>query len=266
MNIYEPNYTLNNKMQDEINIIMEKLDKIDNYNNLKNKNQFKKNNKIRSIYANLKLDNFPLSFEDFKEKLNQKQVKITEKETIFVKNMYKAYEIIYRYDCYKLRDFRRIHRIMLENLSERGGKFRIKEEIANDEHFLSSCDRMTPIMNSLFDFIEQKKNEIHPLILSSIAHYEIMTIKPYSEANGETARLWQIIMLYNWEEIFEYFPLEMQLEKYKTHYYETINECYQKNDSTTFIEFMLKMINKILDNLIRYIEKQKIKEISSLKT
>ena len=260
MNIYEPKFTINDKMQDYINIIMKKVEELDNYNGLSNKNAFKRNNRIRSIYSTLKLDSSDLTIEEVKEIIDRKKIFIEEKEALFVKNIYNAYDIIYRYECYKLRDFRRIHRIILDCLSSRGGKFRIKPELKKDEHFLSSCDRMTPIMNSLFDFIKQKRYEIHPLILSSILHYEIMTIKPYARENGKCARLWQIVMLYNWEGIFQYIPVEMQLEKYKDQYYEVIDRCYKQGDSTMFIEFMLKIIDKILDNLIRYKNKQMMKE------
>lgn len=104
-------------------------------------------------------------------------------------------------------------------------------------------------MNQLFNWINQNKNKIHPLISSSIFHYEFVFIHPFRDGNGKAARLWQNIILSNWEEIFEYVPIESEIKKYQEDYYKTINNCNLCGSSTEFIEFMLKMIDEVLDNL-----------------
>ena len=38
-------------------------------------------------------------------------------------------------------------------------------------------------MNNLFDWMKKTKEEIHPLILSSIFHYEFVFIYPFSDEN-----------------------------------------------------------------------------------
>ena len=57
-------------------------------------------------------------------------------------------------------------------------------------------------------------------------------------------------MLSNWEEIFEYVPIESQIKKYQEEYYSAIANCNQDGNSTEFIEFMLKMIDGTLDDLM----------------
>jgi len=44
--------------------------------------------------------------------------------------------------------------------------------------------------------------------------------------------------------------------KYQTDYYKVIHNCNVKGDSTEFIEFMLKIIDEVLDNLIEGVSKQ----------
>ena len=105
-------------------------------------------------------------------------------------------------------------------------------------------------MNDLFNWMKESKDEIHPLILSSIFHYEFVFIHPFSDGNGRTARLWQNIILSNWKDIFEYVPIESQIKKYQEDYYKVINNCNTKGVSTEFIEFMLKMIDEVLKDLI----------------
>lgn len=48
--------------------------------------------------------------------------------------------------------------------------------------------------------------------------------------------------------IFEYIPIESQIEKFQTEYYDAIAQCHRAGSSTDFIEFMLSQIDKILDD------------------
>ena len=64
------------------------------------------------------------------------------------------------------------------------------------------------------------------------------------------ARLWQNVILSKWREIFKYVTIENQIKKYQNEYYEAINTCNINGDSTIFIEFMLKMINNTLEELV----------------
>lgn len=97
-----------------------------------------------------------------------------------------------------------------------------------------------------------KKNEdlLHPLILSAIFHYEFVFIHPFADGNGRMARLWHTVMLYRWRNIFEYIPLESQIEKFQTEYYDAIAKCHVNGNSDIFIEFMLEMISQMLDEVI----------------
>ena len=105
-------------------------------------------------------------------------------------------------------------------------------------------------MNQLFKWMKDNDGTIHPLIMSSVFHYEFVFIHPFADGNGRTARLWQNVLLSNWEEIFEYVPIESQIKKYQEEYYTSIANCDHKGDSTEFIEFMLKMIDETLEDLM----------------
>lgn len=90
---------------------------------------------------------------------------------------------------------------------------------------------------------------MHPLVLSSVFHYEFVFIHPFSDGNGRMARLWHTAILSKWKPIFEYIPIESQVEKFQEDYYDAIARCHVEGESTFFIEFMLSQIDKILDEL-----------------
>lgn len=51
--------------------------------------------------------------------------------------------------------------------------------------------RMVPeLMDNLFRWMNEVKENVNPLILSSIFHHEFVFIHPFSYGNGRTARLW----------------------------------------------------------------------------
>jgi Fic family protein len=98
--------------------------------------------------------------------------------------------------------------------------------------------------------MQENKDSVHPLILSSVFHYEFVFIHPFSDGNGRMARLWQNVLLYDWKEIFEYLPIESQIHKYQSDYYKAISNCNSNGSSTEFIVFMLKMIDETLNEAL----------------
>ena len=105
-------------------------------------------------------------------------------------------------------------------------------------------------MDNLFNWMNEVKDTINPLILSSIFHYEFVFIHPFHDGNGRTARLWQTAILSHWEKAFAYLPIESMIKKNQEEYYVTIQKCNNAGNSTEFIEFMLKIINDTIDELM----------------
>ena len=105
------------------------------------------------------------------------------------------------------------------------------------------------LMDDLFKWMKEAKDIVHPLILSSVFHYEFVFIHPFSDGNGRMARLWHTAILSKWKPIFEYIPIESQIEKFQDEYYDVSAKCHVDGASTVFIEFMLSQIDKILDDV-----------------
>lgn len=102
-------------------------------------------------------------------------------------------------------------------------------------------------MRSLFEWMNAVKGFVHPLILSSVFHYEFVFIHPFSDGNGRMARLWQTALLSEWNPVFQYLPLESRIHEFQDRYYDAIAACHVAGNSDAFIEFMLDKINLTLD-------------------
>jgi len=109
------------------------------------------------------------------------------------------------------------------------------------------------LIDDLFGWLNRSVNTVHPLILSSVFHYEFVFIHPFSDSNGRMARLWQTALLSMWNPVFQYLPLESRIHEFQDEYYEAIDACHSMGKSDIFIEFMLDKINLTLDQALAQI-------------
>lgn len=256
MDDYKPPFTITNKMLDYVSSIMEKVGKLDNYTNFNKMPVLRRNNRIRSIHSSLAIEANSLSLNQVKDVIAGRTVIGPQKEIQEVKNAYNAYEMIKNVDAYSIKDLKKVHGVMTYLTVNESGEFRKGNEGVFDEkgnciHICPPPEQVEKLMRELFDWMKKNDKEIHPLILSSIFHYEFVFIHPFSDGNGRTVRLWQNIILSKWKELFEYLPIESQIHKYQDDYYKSINNCNHNGESTEFVEFMLKMIDEVLDETIR---------------
>lgn len=255
MDNYVPPYTITNTMLEYVSSIMEKIGKLDNYTNFEKMPNLRRNNRIKSIHSSLAIEANSLSLDQVKAVISGKSVIGPEKEIQEVLNAYKAYEMINDLNPYSIKDLKRVHKILTDKTIELSGTFRTGNEgvfdgAGNCIHVCPPPEQLDYLMKQLFDWMKKNKDEIHPLILSSIFHYEFVFIHPFCDGNGRTARLWQNVLLTNWKSFFEYLPIESQIKKYQEEYYTAISNCHKSVNSNEFIEFMLKMIDKVLKELL----------------
>lgn len=254
MEKYTPPFSITNKMLDLVATIMEKIGRLDNYNSLNKMPMLRRNNRINSIHSSLAIEANSLSLNQVKDIINGKMVLGPQKEIQEVKNAYKAYEMIKKVSPYSIKDLLKVHGVMTYLTLDESGIFRSSAEGVFDGEkciFMAPPqDRVPGLMEELFDFMKREKSNINTLILSSIFHYEFVFIHPFSDGNGRMARLWQTVILSNYKDIFEYLPIENQIKKYQEEYYDSIAHCHTTGDSNEFIEFMLKMFDEVLNEII----------------
>ena len=192
--ITEDNKKVIREIENKLNlIVMDDNDK---------KRKLKVKSKVRSIYSSLAIEANSLSLESVESIVDNKMVLGDRKEIQEVKNANELYEHINEYNWKNESDFLKAHTLMMKYFEDDNGYYRNHGEgvkKGNEVIYTAPQSLLVPsLMKSLFNFITENENEIHPLILSSIFHYYFVYIHPFSDGNGRMARFWVSLILTNW--------------------------------------------------------------------
>jgi Fic family protein len=254
MKNYIPPFDVTNETFELIYEILVKMAKLENYSGIIKMPNLRKSNRIDAIHSSLAIEANTLFYYEIENIVNGKMVDDNSKDIQEVKNAYEAYQKLDTINPFSLKEFKSIHKIMTNGILENAGIFRNTGE---GVFSLNKCIFMAPppemvnsLMKQLFYYLNKNKNNIHPLVLSSIFHYELVFIHPFSDGNGRMARLWQNSILKEWNDIYEYLPIETEIKESQNEYYEVIDICNKEGESTKFIVFMLKMISRALSKLL----------------
>lgn len=267
---YKPLFTITNEILSYTSSVSEKIGNLTAIGNMDAKPHLRRNNRIKSIHSSLKIEANSLSLGQVRDVIDGRTVLGEQKEIQEVKNAYTAYEHFSEIDPYSIDDLKKFHGMMTKYIVEESGVFRCGEEgVFSGEQciFMGPPARLVPgLMGELFDWMREAQDFVHPLVLSSVFHYEFVFIHPFSDGNGRMARLWHSAILSKWKPIFEYIPIESQIEKFQEEYYDVIARCNSEGESTAFIEFMLTQIDKILDDICTQIEDDREQTSEYVKT
>ena len=201
-------------------------------------------NRIQTIQGSLAIEGNTLSEKQITAILDGKRVIAPEREIREVSNAHKAYDLFKKWSPVAETDLLEAHRILMDGLANDAGLYRHGGVgvMAGEQllHMAPPADRVPRLMHDLFHWLAN--TDQHPLISSSVFHYEFEFIHPFSDGNGRLGRLWQTVMLYRWNPLFDYIPVESLIHKHQTDYYQAIQKSTDLTDSAPFIEFMLRMI------------------------
>lgn len=244
---YKPPFTVTTKMLNLVVEISHKLGtlQVDFERNL----HLRKNNRLRSIQASLAIEANSLTIEQVTAIIEGKKVLGHPKDIREVKNAYDAYDEMMHYNPYSIKDFLKAHKFLTADLVNDAGAFRSKDVgIYNSSgqlvHMGARPQFVENLINELFSWAKQ--DDTPALIKSSVMHYEIEMIHPFSDGNGRMGRLWQNVLLTKWNPLFAWLPIETMVYENQQRYYQMLSLADSQNDSTGFIEFMLEMILETL--------------------
>ena len=204
----------------------------------------RKANRICTIQGSLAIEGNTLSTEQIKAILNSKVVIAPPKEVQEVRNTIKAYEAFQQWQPSQEVDLLQAHQILMTGLIDEVGQYRHGGVgvMSGDRvvHMAPPANQINRLMFDLLDWLND--SDVHPLIQSSVFHYEFEFIHPFADGNGRMGRLWQTLILSRWNPIFANIPVESLIYQNQKAYYEALQASTDRTDSAPFIEFILQMI------------------------
>ena len=248
----KPPYEITNTILGLISKISEKIGEVRSAHLIKPPTELRKKNRIKTIQSSLEIEGNTLTIEQITDLINNKRVLAPKKDIQEVKNAIHVYSMLNEFDTYRVESLCKAHGVLMEGLLDNPGTLRKTSVgiVKGDDvaHIAPPGDRVYPLMLDLFDYLKNDDDLV--LIKSCVFHYEFEFIHPFLDGNGRMGRLWQTMILKEYSPVFEFLPIETLIKERQQDYYHVLGKSDAEGSSTSFIEFMLEIINQALEDLL----------------
>ena len=249
----KPPFEITEAALSDVMEISELVGKISSTQNLSTSPILRRQNRIRTIYSSLAIEQNTLSLEQVTAVLSGKRVLAPPKDITEVKNTYEIYDHLAELNPYSIDDLLLAHRTMMQGLVCEAGEFRsrpvgVMDSKGNVLHFGTLPQYVPTLMEELVQWTESSSFPL--LIKSCVFHYEFEVIHPFADGNGRMGRLWHTLLLSKWNPLFAWLPIESIIHDHQPEYYAAINQSNAQGEGTAFIEFMLGIIKEALHEAI----------------
>ena len=150
-----------------------------------------------------------------------------------------------------------IHKLVLQSIdNEAAGRYRnIRVRIAGSEVTFPNYIKVATLMNK---FINDLQNEGDPIEKALFAHYEFVTIHPFTDGNGRTARLlMNLILMQNG------YPPAIIKPKDRLKYLKSLEQAQLGGSKDSYRQLIISCIDKSLNIYIKSIENKEFPIIKS---
>ena len=206
-------------------------------------------NRIRTIQGSLAIEGNILSEEQIATILDGKPVVAPLRDVQEARNAIQAYDRYERWNPAGEADLLAAHEILMTGLVDAPGRYRRRGVAVMGQgrihHVGPPAERVPQLMAGLLAWLGSADE--HPLIASSVFHYEFEFIHPFEDGNGRMGRLWQTLILTRWKPLFASTPVESVFHAHQSAYYRVIRQSSERGESTPFVAFMLDRVFEALD-------------------
>jgi Fic family protein len=215
----------------------------------------RKLNRILSVHASTAIEGNQLTLGQVTDAVNGKQVWGPPKDIKEVQNAWHAYNEMSGYMPWSVDDLLRAHANLTDTLIGESGQFRTGgvAVVAHDGRLLHRGALSAQVPHLVEVLLKWgQTSPAHPLILSSVVHYRLEYIHPFRDGNGRIGRLWQTLILAQWNPLFAWMPMETLVHHNQALYYKALQDSHAgaEVDCRPFIDFMLEAIANSLHKYI----------------
>lgn len=140
-------------------------------------------------------------------------------------------------------DMLSIHNLILSKIdSSNAGRWRtIDVGIAGSDIVLPSHVKLPELMEGFMQWLTGKNND-HPVIIAAEAHLRLVTIHPFADGNGRTARLLRNLLLLGAD-----YPLAVISNDIRQDYINSIETAQKTGDKQTYYRLICEAVDISLD-------------------
>ncbi len=229
MNAYDPPYTITPAILNRVATISEALGRLTVLADPAGALRLRRANRIRTVHGSLAIEGNTLSEAQVSAVLEGKRVIAPPRQVLEVKNALAAYDRFGSWNPHAERDLLEAHRVLMADL-----------------------------------FAWLAATEAHPLVASSVLHYELEFVHPFADGNGRMGRLWQSLILARWHPLFADIPVESLVYEHQPEYYLALEESNRKADAAAFLDFMLRMIEDAVKAVTHQVTPQVTPQVGAL--
>ena len=273
--MYQPRFTITNKILKNIGSIEASKEVIDNAPLLPYfEKEFREDALVRSVHYGTHIEGNELNLSEAEKVLMGQDVSARDRDIQEVINYRKAMDYISSFHPKDRREeisesvIKELHKLTVAKIlpSEQCGVFRktqvvVKNSVTGEVSFRPPMAVAVPFqIRDLLEFVNVSgEDDINPVLKSGAVHYELVKIHPFLDGNGRVARAFATLILYKeGYDIRKFFSLEEYFDKDAQEYYEALQSVEKKNgDLTQWLEYFTLGLSIELSKI-----RQKVESIS----
>lgn len=265
--MYQPKFTITNKILQNIGIIEACREVVQNAPLVPAwEKKFREEAIIRTVHHGTHIEGNELNFSQAARVIEGQTVVARQRdiqEVLNYRNVLDDLEELRTKDVEpKLTEavVKKIHRLTVEKIlpPDQAGTYRatrvvVKNSQTGEVTFTPPAAVEIPYaMEALLAWLgAEKTQEIHPVLRSGIAHYELVRIHPFLDGNGRVARALALLVLFLEDfDVKRFFSLEEYYDRQAGHYYQALQSVGRNNgDLTLWLEYFTEGLAIELDKV-----------------
>ena len=277
--VYQPQYTITNEILANIGLVEAAKEVIENAPLVPiYEARFVKEVVSRTVHhaTHLEVEGYSLSLSEVKRAIEGKEIVARERdvqEVINYRNVLKYVGSLEKKNHYNQTMLKRINAIACERIitDGRAGKYRRTQVILRNSITGEVVFRPPPavevsfLMEDFFAWLNSAEGKkVHSVIRAGIAHYYLVAVHPFIEANGRSARAFAtLILLAEGYGIKRFFSLEEYFDKDARRYYQALmvvdkqDHDLTRRNLTPWLEYFTQATGVELTRI-----KEKVKRLS----